>query len=289
MKTIKFIVGFVAICTTLTATNALATAVQVGGFDATYTADDTWFKSDMRAGGTAEIVDLTGLGGNLETNQPLPTGVAKLTTGASNSDKAEVSIIRDGGHYGTIGDFLTGGMLSYDYHKQGAGDLNPSATAAIKFTVLDLNTTQSDGYTTFVFEPTWNLGTPGTSVVTPTDTWTQGTVTGSAGILWHTGLYGAGNLAGNGSNGNTLSDWVGVFGDDLLDAFIVGISVGVGTYNQGQTAFFDNVKYLNGAVDLAYDFQPSVVPLPAALPLYGAGLAVMGLVGLRKRKAKVAA
>jgi hypothetical protein len=37
------------------------------------------------------------------------------------------------------------------------------------------------------------------------------------------------------------------------------------------------------------DVRLSAVPLPAALPLYGAGLAVMGLIGWRKRKAAASA
>ncbi len=46
----------------------------------------------------------------------------------------------------------------------------------------------------------------------------------------------------------------------------------------------------NFRIDTSIALQPSVVPLPAALPLYGAGLAVMGLVGWRrKRKAHAVA
>jgi hypothetical protein len=49
-----------------------------------------WSKTDVRPGGTADIVDLTGTGGNLENNQPLPDGALKLTTDATNAAKAEV-------------------------------------------------------------------------------------------------------------------------------------------------------------------------------------------------------
>jgi hypothetical protein len=52
---------------------------------------DTWYLNDVRTGGSATIQDLTGMGGNLETNQPLPTGAARLTTDATNAAKAEVS------------------------------------------------------------------------------------------------------------------------------------------------------------------------------------------------------
>ena len=264
-----------------------AAATTVGTFESSYTADYVWYKSDVRNAGTASVESLTGKGGNLENNAPLPTGAAKLTTGpANNADKAEVGI---NGNFGTVGQFLQTGFLSYDFYKS-ANDVNKSAAASIKLTVLDGNVTTAgttDGYATFVYEPTWNIVS--TQSHNPADSlWTNVDITGNSGIFWHTGIYGAGNLAGNGSNGFTLANWADQFGGDLLDAAIIGISVGVGTYNLGQTAYFDDVKYRGGGQVLAYDFEVSVVPLPAALPLYGTGLALMGLVGWR-RKRKLAA
>ena len=58
-----------------------------------------WYEADVRTGGTAAIVDLTGLGGDLENNQPLPVGAAKLTTDLTNAAKAEVAVVND---YGTV-------------------------------------------------------------------------------------------------------------------------------------------------------------------------------------------
>ncbi len=265
-----------------------ANATVVNNLDASYTADYKWFNSSV-GGGTASLEDLTSKGGNLENNAPLPTGAVKLTTGPNNpadlGDKGEISI---GGNFGTIGDFINGGTLSYDYYKS-SSDVNAAAAASIKLTVLDSNVTTPDatpanpvdGYTTFVFEPYWNINT-GVSTNPPTDTWTNIDITGSSGIFWHTGLYNDGNMFG--APGMSFADWLAHFGADLLDADIIGITLGVGSYNLGQTAYFDDVKYTNGQIDLAYDFEVSVVPLPATLPLYGAGLAVLGFIGWRKNR-----
>jgi hypothetical protein len=56
------------------------------------------------------------------------------------------------------------------------------------------------------------------------------------------------------------------------------------------TSAFNRFKLLSGrnSFELA-NVSISAVPLPAALPLYGAGLAVMGFVGWRKRKKAAAA
>ena len=264
--------------------SGVANAGTVTQFESSPAGDGVWFNSSVKEGGTTGIEDLTGKGGNLENNAPLPTGAAKITTGASNDDKAEVAVTGD---FGTVGQFIESGSLSYDYFKQSLGDLGPSAAASIKLTVLDTNitsTASTDGFGTFVYEPTWNLGAPGTSVVVPTDDWLTGLIAGNSGVVWHTGIYGAANQAGNGSDANTLLDWANFFSGDLLDASIIAISVGVGTFNQGQTAYFDNVLFSNGKIDLAYDFEIAPVPLPAALPLYGTGLAIVGFLGWRRRR-----
>lgn len=251
-------------------------AIEINMFDG----GSPWERSDVRAGGTAEIVDLSGQGGNLENNAPSPSGAAMLTTGNSNGDKAEVGTA---GNFGTVGSFINGGALSYDFYKDAAVNGNPSATAAIKLSVLNSGFA-GDGFGTFVYEPTWNLAAAGVSTAVPTGQWLNASIDGATGNFWHTGIFGAGNQAGDGSDGFTLSDWVSLFGNDLLNASIVGISVGVGTYNVDQIAYFDNVKYSNGNINNVYDFEVAAVPLPAALPLLGAGFAALGFVGWRRKR-----
>jgi len=68
---------------------------------ATNVTPGVWYESDVRPGGTASVTDLTGTGGNLEANQPLPIGAAKLTTDLTNASKTEVAVLND---YGVLGD-----------------------------------------------------------------------------------------------------------------------------------------------------------------------------------------
>ncbi len=122
----------------------------------------------------------------------------------------------------------------------------------------------------------------------PTDDWITEAITGTSGIFWQTGIYGAANDAGG--PGKTLADWNTFFDGDLASATILSIFVGVGTYNQGQTGYFDNVTYSNGPVALAYDFEPAAqVPLPAGLPLFVSSMAgFFGFVRWRGHKNKQA-
>lgn len=257
-----------------------ATATVVNSFDPALTAAYQWYDKDTALAGTIGIEDLSGQGGNLENNAPLGSGAAKLTTGPTDTnDRAQVGIK---GNLGSVSDFINGGSLSYDYYKS-SSDVNAAAAPAIKLEILDNSTPDPTDYGTFVFEPYWNIDHP-SSTDPATDTWTNIDITGTSGTFWHTAYYGDVNQAGGGHLGNTLEDWAAYFGVDFLDAAIVGIAVGVGTYNLGQTGYFDDVTYVNGNVSLAYDFEVSVVPLPAAFPLYGAGLTVLGFMAWRKKR-----
>ncbi|WP_025897495.1 Npun_F0296 family exosortase-dependent surface protein [Sneathiella glossodoripedis] len=52
---------------------------------------------------------------------------------------------------------------------------------------------------------------------------------------------------------------------------------------------FDEIRFLSGRNAFEYaNVEVSAVPLPAALPLYGAGMALLGLLGWRKRRASIA-
>ena len=222
-------------------------------------------------GGNGQIIDVTGQGGNLETNAPAGSGVLELTTNAGGSSKAEVKIQ---GNFGTIGDFVNGGSMGYNYYQASGG---PSATIApaLKFEVLDASDINGDGYATFIYEPIYNGG------VGAYDTWHDVDITGDSGNFWHTTLYGASGI----DYDETISDWMTTL-SSMQDAIITSIIFGIGSGTPNELGYVDDFYFNNGDKSFSADFEVSAVPLPAALPLYGAGLAAMGLVGwARKRKA----
>jgi hypothetical protein len=94
---------------------------------------DQWYFTDVRNGGAASIVNLSGLGGNLANNQPLPVSAAQLTTGFSNSDKAEVGTLGDFGSAATV---LQNLQMSYSYFKQTVAGGNAFAAPSLKLTVF---------------------------------------------------------------------------------------------------------------------------------------------------------
>ncbi len=241
-----------------------ASATTVSEIKSSYTGDYVWYENDVRANGTASIENLSGKGGNLENDAPYPSGAAKLTTGLSNADKAEVGI---DGNFGTIGQFITsGGSLGYSYYKSPT-DANLAAAASIKL-ALD---TGGASPTYMIYEVYRNtVGNP------PLDTWSSVSIGVDSGEFW---------LSGDQNTQMTISGWAQHFGQGFEDLDIIGLSVGVGSWNQGQTAYFDGVFYDASGHDLFYDFEVSVVPLPAALPLYGAGVAILGFLGWRRKKA----
>ena len=257
----------------LTASSAFAVTHTVTDLPTTF-APETWFQSDVRENGTASLVNLTGVGGNLENNQPLPTGAALLTTGAANGDKAEVGIGFDGG---VVSDVLADASFSYSYYKSSVGDLNAFAAPMFKIAVSGDAPLSGDGFVQLIFEPTWNQTSPGSSQAVPTDDWRTVNIDFTNGLFWQTGGFGQSNSFG-GPPLNTLEGWLSTFDADFANASIVGVSVGVGTFNQGQTGYFDNVVINSGDFSNTYDFEgeaTAVVPEPAT-----ASLALIGLVGL---------
>lgn len=121
-----------------------------------------WYNGSS-GGGSATLIDLTGLGGNLENNASLPNGVVKLTTGADNGDRGEIGMQGD---FGLASVVLNDVAIGYDYYKENVG--NPSAAPAIKLTLWGQGT--GDNYGTLVYEPTWNQPGGGSSLV-PTGDW----------------------------------------------------------------------------------------------------------------------
>lgn len=223
-------------------------------------------------GGNGQIIDVTGQGGNLETNAPAGSGVLELTTSAGGSSKAEVKIQ---GNFGSIGDFVSGGGMGYDYY-QASGGPSATITPALKFEVSDTTNINGDGFATFIYEPIYNGG------VGAYDTWHNVGITGTAGNLWHTGIYGVSGI----DYDETISEW-NTSMPSMADAIITSIIFGIGSGTPNELGYVDNFYFNNGnGVNFSADFELSAVPLPAALPLYGVGLAAMGLVGwARKRKA----
>lgn len=258
----------------LVASPAQATAVSA--FDTAYTANGQWFTSDVRAGGSASIVSLIGAGGNLENNQPLPTGAALLTTDSTNNAKAEVSV---SDAYGLAGAILSSLSLSYDYYRSNLPGTNTAAAPSLKLTFSNPGAA-GDGFVTLVYEPYWQTG----AAVDPTsDQWTNVSIDHDTGLFWQNGGFGQASSAG-GPPLNTLDGWLSTFNADFADASLLAVSMGVGTYNPGQIGYFDNVLISRDGYSAAYDFElaSSAVPEPASLLLVGLGL--VGLVGVRRKR-----
>lgn len=261
-----------------------AVAVEVNTIQPAITVGQ-WSNAFPATPGTLEIVDVAGEGGNLENNAPLGTGVVKMQTTGDNSSRAEVRIVDN---FGTVGSFIQNGTLSYDYYHE-SGAPNPNIAPAIKFEILDYTSNNGAGYATFIYEPTYN----GTLSF---DDWNHIDITGTSGNFWHMTLYGENGLIFN----NTFDEWNtafnsslgGGFLDTFLDANIFSISLGLGSGTPGQTGYIDNVNFSSldanqNAITLMADFETldvAAVPLPATLPLYGTGLAALGLMGWRKRR-----
>lgn len=239
-----------------------------------------WYMNDVRDTGTATIADLTGMGGDLESNQPLPIGAARLTTEFANNDKGEVGLPMA---FGQPNDILASLRISYEYHKASNPGQNAFAAPSLKLTVFnptcDDPASLNDCFGTLVYEPTWNQpSNPGASVAVPTDVWTTITVDANSGLFWWTGGFGQPNTAG-GPPLRTLAQWAALFSTDFGDAQIALVSIGVGTFNQGQIGYFDNVAISHGfgqGFAEVYDFEPPA-PVPAASEW---GLVILALLGL---------
>ncbi len=222
-----------------------------------------WFESDIRLAGAAGITDLTGLGGNLESNAPSPDGALLLTTTSDNGDKAEIAVP---GGYGRAGDVIDASLqLAYAYYKEASGNAFAAPTLKLTFFNSTSPCPSADGdcFMTLVYEPTWNqVGSVGSSVSVPTGDWEFPAIDQSTGVFWSTGGFGTGNGAG-GPPLNTLADWLATLDPAFADADLIGIGVGVGTFNQDQIGYFDEVSlFATGpvATDVTWDFEPPSAP-----------------------------
>lgn len=221
-----------------------------------------WYEYDVRTGGTASITDLTGVGGHLEYDQPLPAGAAMLTTDITNDAKAEVGVYDD---YGKPNEIFSTLSISYSFYKASNANQNYSAAPSIKLTFLNpscVDSPDEECFGTLVYEPYWNviLGAPFPIALQPTmDEWTIVTIDEDNGYFWWTGGFGEPNSYG-GRPLFTLKEWLRIFPDDFGEADLVLVSIGVGTYNQGQIGYFDDVvisHLSNGGFYESYDFEPA--------------------------------
>ncbi len=229
---------------------ALAQTTVTSFAPSTNTTPGVWFENDVRTGGTASITDLTGLGGDLEINQPLPSGAAKITTDFTNAAKAEVGV---GADYGTVAGILASLQVGYSWHKAANAGQNSSAAPSIKLSFFNAAcidpASAGDCFGALVYEPYQNgFGNPAV------DTWNRSELDYTNGTWWWTGGFGFPNGGGGGVM-QTLADWETAFSADFPGASLVLVSIGVGSYNQGQIGYFDEVTIAGTIADASYDFE----------------------------------
>ncbi len=245
----------------------------------------------MTGSGSAEIVDLTGAGGNLESNQPKPIGAVKVTTGASNADRAEVGIADD---FGLASDVLNNLVAGYSYFKVDNGP-NEFAAPSLKLSVFSAGGI-GDNFGQLVYEPTWNQGGAG-SQASPTGDWQTVSIAANTGAVdtgtggwWWTGGFEQASGAGGPPIRSAL-EWAGLFAldPDFATARIVGINIGVGTFNQNQIGYIDNVTFGTIESTDTYDFEPAnaAVPEPATMVMFS--MLAVGAAGAYRRRTKRAA
>jgi hypothetical protein len=272
---------------------AQAATVTVTSIDSSYVADGQWFATDVRPGGTATIVNLTGAGGNLENNQPLPTGAAKLTTDGTNAAKAEIGVAYNFGAT-NVSDIMSTLALGYSFYKANVGPTAPAPSIKLSF-LADANhpAANGDNFVTLIYEPytnpTYNTPTP--------DVWQSASLNSTTGLFWSNGGLGLANSFA-GPPYKTLADWLaqsnGQADNSFSFAHLVGMQVGVGSYNPDQVGYFDAVHLAfndttnSNSFDTTYDFQAQAVPEPSTLVIFGLlGMAFVGRTWRSRRESEV--
>lgn len=240
-----------------------------------------WEENDVRTGGTASIVNLLSLGGDLAANQPLPIGAVQVTTDFTNTAKAEIGVYND---YGLAGDIIPSLQLGYDFFKASNPGQNLAASPSLKLAFFNSVCTDPNSAGDCYGELIWEAYQQGGGNPI-TDQWTAVNIDATNGTFWWTGGFGYPSGGGGGKQ-DTLQQWLADFTTDFQGASLVRVSIGVGSYNQGQIGYFDNVsiKHQSGAgFNELYDFEP---PPPAPpIPTIGTWsmailILLLGLFGL---------
>ena len=245
-----------------------------------------WCVSLLTGTSTATLVDLTGAGGNLETNAPLPTGAARLATGPTNPDRAEAAT----GLGFDATTFLGNAALGYSYYKEAIPGGNAAAAPSMKLAIASSSCSPGqDCFGQLIFEP--YLNQPGGIADPPTDAWQTVVIdsdTGSGSLAsggwWWTGGFGIGSSAA-GPPYRSLNEWLTEFvGGSLATEFgtasVIGLSIGLGTFNADTTGFFDEVIVgLANGPSTTFDFEAAAVPEPPIVALMA-----LGFVGIALRR-----
>ncbi len=209
-----------------------------------------WYAASVLPGGAANVVSLAGVGGNLETAQPLPNGAARITTDGTDAAKAEIAVPNN---FGTLNAIAGSLSVGYNWHKAFNLGQNQNAAPSIKLTFFNPvcdETPGGDCFATLVYEPYTN----GFGNFPATDVWQRSDLDQNTGTWWSTGGFGQPNGAG-GCPCRTIAGWLAVSSPDFGQATLVGISVGVGSFNRGQIGYFDNVTINGTLADAVYDFE----------------------------------
>lgn len=253
---------------------AFATMVTVTDLSGGPTIDDWGVTSAQQGGATSSIVSLNGLGGNLENNAPLPNGALLLTTGLDNNDRAEVGLIGD---FGTVGSILNSTFsLSYDYYRENLPGGNTFAAPSVKLAFFNGSCPPTeDCFFQLIYEPYLNSG----GVVD--GDWASESIDFTTGGFWNTGGFGLANQGGGCVPSCFTLEGVNLGTNSFFQsASLVGVSIGMGTFNQGVNGYVDNVSLQIGNRDFTYDFEVAAAvdePLSVLLVL-------LALIGVFTRK-----
>jgi hypothetical protein len=188
-----------------------------------------WYESDVRAGGEINFIT--------DATSPYPDGALQLKTDGDTASKAQYM------HDTSVPLADVTNLSYYTKHVGGPAEAAPSYQVAV-----DLNGSQTGGFTTLVYEPYWN------GVVTP-GVWQQWDV--DQGLLWSSKSYT--DLSGctvTATPGGPPTYTLATLQSMCPDAVVTSFGVNVGTYNLNYNVETDGVTFN----DVTYDFEVTNTP-----------------------------